>query len=481
MAKGPWLLEAPQHLWDRLRNRLVLSTFGVMLISLASFTGLSLLQQRHLMKQRHIERALILFTALKRELAREPNPELLSRRAVAHVLAKYSSSDFLLEAQTPSLGTVHPEEQVFSSEQLSLLKSIKNPPIGNPIFVTGPEGTSFLSGGTTLTVLGPGAHLHLLQNVNLDMQSLRKQTIDQVIISLLALWMALLLIGILVERQVKPLADLRRFSEQIFTDVLPGEPPSVGNAAIEIRDLRNSFAQLLASLRANDERKMTFVSMVSHELKQPLTIMQGSLSSILMREPDLAPKLRARLVMTQQETLRMASLLNDLLDLTRGGLGKLELQLTPVFIGKLLQDVVSMAQESRPGKITLECNFEENQSLILLADEARLKQVLMNLLSNACKYSDSESKIIINALQDGPYLKLEILDSGIGISEYEAQRIFSSFERGLRTEGIEGSGLGLAVSKMLVEQMGGSIGAEPRQEKGSRFWIKLPLTTIHDI
>jgi signal transduction histidine kinase len=185
--------------------------------------------------------------------------------------------------------------------------------------------------------------------------------------------------------------------------------------------------------------------------------------------------------MTQQETLRMASLLNDLLDLTRGGLGKLELQLTPVFIGKLLQDVVSMAQESRPGKITLECNFEENQSLILLADEARLKQVLMNLLSNACKYSDSESKIIINALQDGPYLKLEILDSGIGISEYEAQRIFSSFERGLRTEGIEGSGLGLAVSKMLVEQMGGSIGAEPRQEKGSRFWIKLPLTTIHDI
>ena len=105
----------------------------------------------------------------------------------------------------------------------------------------------------------------------------------------------------------------------------------------------------------------------------------------------------------------------------------------------------------------------------------------MNLLSNACKYSDSDSKIIINALHDGPYLKLEILDSGIGISEYEAQRIFSSFERGLRTEGIEGSGLGLAVSKMLVEQMGGSIGAEPRQEKGSRFWIKLPLTTIHDI
>lgn len=72
MAKGPWLLEAPKHLWDRLRNRLVLSTFGVMLISLASFTGLSVLQQRQLMKQRHMERALTLFTALKRELASKP-------------------------------------------------------------------------------------------------------------------------------------------------------------------------------------------------------------------------------------------------------------------------------------------------------------------------------------------------------------------------------------------------------------------------
>ena len=255
----------------------------------------------------------------------------------------------------------------------------------------------------------------------------------------------------------------------------------MGGAAIEIRDLRNSIAQLLASLRANDERKMTFVSMVSHELKQPLTIMQGSLSSILLREVDLPPKLRARLVMTQQETLRMASLINDLLDLTRGGLGKLELQLTPVFITKLLQDVVSMTQESRPGKIKLECNFDENQSLILLADEARLTQVLINLLNNACKYSDSKSKIIVKAEQDGPQLKIEIIDNGIGISKQEAERIFSSFERGLRAEGTEGSGLGLAVSKMLVEQMAGSIGAEPREGKGSRFWIKLPLTTIHDI
>lgn len=481
MAKGPWLLEAPKHLWDRLRNRLVLSTFGVMLISLASFTGLSVLQQRQLMKQRHMERALTLFTALKRELASKPNPELLSRKAVARLLAKYSGSDFLLEAQTPTLGTVHPEKQVFSSEQLSLLKLLKNPSSNSPMFITSREDTTFLSGGTSLTELGPGAHLHVLQNVNLEIQSLRKQTIDQTIISLLALWMALLLIGILVERQVNPLADLRRFSEQVFTDILPGEPPSMGSAAIEIRDLRNSIAQLLASLRANDERKMTFVSMVSHELKQPLTIMQGSLSSILLREVDLPPKLRARLVMTQQETLRMASLINDLLDLTRGGLGKLELQLTPVFITKLLQDVVSMTQESRPGKIKLECNFDENQSLILLADEARLTQVLINLLSNACKYSDSKSKIIVKAEQNGPQLKIEIIDNGIGISKQEAERIFSSFERGLRSEGTEGSGLGLAVSKMLVEQMAGSIGAEPREGKGSRFWIKLPLTTIHDI
>ena len=121
---------------------------------------------------------------------------------------------------------------------------------------------------------------------------------------------------------------------------------------------------------------------------------------------------------------------------------------------------------------------------MVFADKEKIRQVINNLVVNASKYGKQDGAIVASVYKtDAEHVLIEISDDGIGIAEEHLSRIFERFYRtsGGRNKDVKGSGLGLAVSKMLVEQMAGSIGAEPREGKGSRFWIKLPLTTIHDI
>jgi signal transduction histidine kinase len=241
-----------------------------------------------------------------------------------------------------------------------------------------------------------------------------------------------------------------------------------------------SNTRLHRAVRAANEAKSEFVSLVSHELKSPMTSIRGYVD--LMRYELAGP-------ITEQQAEffdriganvdRMARMVSDLSDITRVEAGILIVDLEPLPLAKCIEEAAAELKpqvESKQQKIVL----EEGEDLPpVRADRARLAQVLANLLSNASKYTDEGGTITIGAAVDGDMARVSVSDTGIGLSEQDLGKLFTKFFRSedpvVRHEA--GSGLGLHVSRRLVELMGGEIGVRSKLGEGSTFWIRLPVAS----
>jgi signal transduction histidine kinase/CHASE3 domain sensor protein len=226
------------------------------------------------------------------------------------------------------------------------------------------------------------------------------------------------------------------------------------------------------------ERRITeFISTVSHELRTPLTSIKGALRII---EGGLAGQLSPRATelirVASEETERLIRLVNDILDLRKIEEGKLELK----FVDLPIDTLVTRAVEAVYG-MTSETNIVVDQGVgpvILKCDEDRILQVVVNLLSNALKFSPKGSTITLKTeMTEGGLLRLSIIDQGQGISPEDLKKLFGRFQQldssDTRQKG--GSGLGLAISKGIVEQHRGKIGVDTDLGKGSTFWFELPV------
>jgi signal transduction histidine kinase len=265
------------------------------------------------------------------------------------------------------------------------------------------------------------------------------------------------------------------------------------NGPGEVGDLERTFNTMAASLERSladlEERNQTLVeseqvkselvSNVSHELRTPLASVLGF--STLMLERDLAPEERRRyLEVIRTEARRLASLLNDLLDLQRVEQQTLELRHEVFDLTDLLATQVTLytAQSSDH-----ELRFEEaDEPVIVFGDRDRLAQVIGNLLSNAIKYSPKGGTVEVGTgIEDGD-ATVWIRDSGLGIPEVHRDQIFTKFFRGDvgRELGIPGTGLGLVLAKQIVEAHGGEVGFDSEEGFGSLFWFRLPAAETPD-
>ena len=239
-------------------------------------------------------------------------------------------------------------------------------------------------------------------------------------------------------------------------------------------------ARLYQAVQLANQEKTKFVSVVSHELRIPMTSIKGYAD--LIRQGAVGPvnEQQVNFLNTIHNNVeRMSKLVSDLSDISRIETGRLKLEMDNVTIDTLVEETIRSLQPRFDEKNQkLEVKLAKNLPQVY-ADPDRLGQILTNLVSNANKYTPADGKIRINASVVKKTVRIDVIDTGIGISQEDQKSLFSQFFRSEDTAVREqqGWGLGLNVTKRLVELMGGEIGVESEFGKGSTFWFSLPTAT----
>ena len=235
--------------------------------------------------------------------------------------------------------------------------------------------------------------------------------------------------------------------------------------------------------RAKDEAERTnrakskFLSRVSHELRTPLNAILGFGQVLEMSLP--AGQDAAALGFILQAGRQLLSLVDEVLDLSRAETGELRLTPADVNVERVARECVGLlARLAQERAVTCEVEGASTWPRSLWCDEQRLRQVLLNLLSNAIKYNRAGGTVsVLCTRAPGRRVRLKISDTGSGLSAGDVRKLFTAFERLEHENGvIEGTGLGLVVSRRIAEAMGGGIGVESAPGQGSTFWIDLPAT-----
>jgi len=283
----------------------------------------------------------------------------------------------------------------------------------------------------------------------------------------------LVLVWITAGRMTRPLITLSRMAEEIAGGRKVADIP--GETDDEIGRLTGSFNYMKNRLAAVDQMRQEFIAAVSHELRTPLTSVRGFIQGIL--DGVIKPAEQEKyLNLAFSETNRLARLTDDLLELTKLEAGAVRLNRQEVLLGQLVEDSV-MTVLRNTGQGRSRPKTEIPPGLSLKADPDRLKQVLINLLTNAFKYTPEDGEITIRARITGGNTEISVIDTGAGIPAAELPYIFEKFYRvdKSRDSAAGGTGLGLSIVRNLVELHGGEIKAESAEGSGARFIIRLPV------
>ena len=239
---------------------------------------------------------------------------------------------------------------------------------------------------------------------------------------------------------------------------------------VELETQRQLFTERLQEI---NHYKDEFMAMASHELKTPLTVIKANLQ-ILEHKMQVDSDNKIDFVnKTLNQVNKLSNLINDLLDISKIQNGVLELNRTSFDLIPFLADVIESIQKTTPNhKIDL---ISKDKKLVIRADWDRLEQVVVNILTNAVKYSPNGKKIIVETKLKENYIIVKITDFGIGIPEDDLDKVFTRFfrVRGLAST-FSGSGIGLYISSEIIKRHGGNMWVESEIDKGSTFYFSLP-------
>ena len=231
------------------------------------------------------------------------------------------------------------------------------------------------------------------------------------------------------------------------------------------------------AFRELDRMKSEFIAVASHELRTPLHSIRGFIKLLRGREAQDPQTRREFLGIVDEQSERLARLVNDLVDVSSIEAGRMQIRRETVRLDELIQGTVAQfGTAAREKAITIEAILPAHLPTIE-GDGDRLAQVLTNLLSNAIKFSSDESTVTVRARANGAHLIIDVQDQGTGIPEEALSRVFDRFfqvdSTATRTQG--GSGLGLYISKHIAEAHGGRMWAQSKVGQGSTFSLALPL------
>ncbi len=253
-----------------------------------------------------------------------------------------------------------------------------------------------------------------------------------------------------------------------------------------LRELERSHTLELESRNREIERanqlKTEFLASMSHELRTPLHTIIG-FSELLAEEIEgpLNKKQRRFMDHIHTDSLHLLELINDILDISRIESGRLELRREVFDVAAALEETVSSVRQQAAAK-SIGLELKPSVPATIFADRLRIKQVLLNLLSNALKFTPEGGRILVEAVSRDGRLEVSVSDTGIGIPKDRQEAIFDKFyQLGATTRGVrEGTGLGLAITKALVEEHGGSIWLDSEPGHGSRFTFTIGLEGFYE-
>jgi two-component system, OmpR family, phosphate regulon sensor histidine kinase PhoR len=272
--------------------------------------------------------------------------------------------------------------------------------------------------------------------------------------------------GVLVERSGGDLTPVRIGGEERWLAISLSR--FEGGRVVTLRDA--TAEHTLERARAD------FVTTASHELRTPLTAVYGSIRTLLDREPELEESTRRRLMrMIEQESEHLTQIVDQLLVAAQLDRGRLRLEERECDVAQLCASVVEGAEARKPDSISLRLVVPPRTPPVM-CDPPRLRQVIVNLVENAIKYSPGGGKIEVRVIDGPDRVRIDVQDEGLGIPPSEQARIFEKFYRldAEMARGVGGSGLGLYISREIVEQMGGVLSVRSRRGAGSTFSVTLP-------
>ena len=258
--------------------------------------------------------------------------------------------------------------------------------------------------------------------------------------------------------------------------VLKSENARIQREANEVLEQRvtERTGELNAALSARSE----FLAVMSHEIRTPLNGIIGTVD--MLKGTPLDDEQRHNLNVIEQSGNSLLNLINDILDYSRIEAGKMPIEQTSFNLFNLINESLALFQhKAHVHSNTLTLEIAPHVGERCLGDPVRLRQILVNLISNAVKFTDNGT-ITVRVQRDpdnADYAFFEVHDSGIGISEEQQRRLFDHFQQGdsSTSRRYGGTGLGLAICRQLVEIMGGEIGVDSQPKQGSRFWFRLPI------
>ncbi|MDR3204593.1 MAG: response regulator [Deltaproteobacteria bacterium] len=223
------------------------------------------------------------------------------------------------------------------------------------------------------------------------------------------------------------------------------------------------------------QAKTQFLSMMSHEIRTPMNAIIG-ISEILGKDAQLSETAKNYVEDIKTAGSALLTIINDILDLSKLELGKMSLAPTDFSLGKMIKDVLETSK-FLTGEKNIVINYESQGDLprYLYGDDVRLRQVLLNIMSNAIKFT-SHGSVSLKVTSENEQIIFEVIDTGVGIKEEDMSHLFESFKQldTLKNRHIKGTGLGLAISKFLVELMGGKITVQSVYGQGSAFRLTIP-------
>jgi signal transduction histidine kinase len=425
----------------------------------------------------------------------EPDIESLQELASHAMVINPTAEIYLLDTKGKILGhAMEPETVLHDQVSLAPVQALINGTAHMPIRGDDPRSQSLSKvfsahpvqseaglEGYLYVILGGQKYEELASNIG-DSYVGRMSAMSVGGIVLLTLIIGLLVFGLLTRRLKRLDGEMRRVSESKFELAPELEPTDGGD---EIDALTNAFIEMsdriqeqIEQLKENDRLRRELVSNISHDLRTPLSAMQGYIETLIIKSETMSPEERDKyLRIARKHTVRLGTLIGDLFELSKLDSASVTPHLETFSLPELVQDIAQefhLESERKDIRLSIDTSSD---AAYTIGDIGLIQRVLENLVRNAIKFTPAGGEVTISIAERPEALRVAVADNGPGIPDDDIPRIFDRFYRSVNGEEArsDSSGLGLAIVKRILDLHGSSITVESKVNAGTRFEFELPL------